>query len=405
MPLLITDYSWTQTESTVYISVPLKGARASQVDIIATDQYVKVHFPPYLFEAFLAQPVDEDKSTAKVGNGAALITLPKKTEELWDQLMLTTAGKETKKDLREKALKKHQEKLSDESKSKAEKQQAEKKYALKTMMELEQEERESIQKIKDSEQQKITAELESLQREQKEQLQIEKRTEKNATKNSTQKAACEAKAKADPTENSGLKSRTREELPAPRASGTIQVKFTPRVFPTALRESKVAEEEEWLNKQAEARRASGNVLEDLNDLKEEERNPDWLKDKGNTCFATGDYQGAVNAYSLAIRLNRKLPALFSNRAAGHLKLKNLHKAIEDSTEALQLLTPAVPANASARARAYVRRGTAFCQLQLYSEGLQEYQAALRIDPENTELQVDTQKIRNIIQGSAEEGQM
>ncbi|XP_072291209.1 dynein axonemal assembly factor 4-like [Eucyclogobius newberryi] len=408
MPLLITDYSWTQTASTVYVSVPLKGARASRVDIIATDQYIKVHFPPYLFEAFLAQPVDEDKSTAKVGNGAALITLPKKTEEIWDQLMLTTAGKETKKDLREKALIKHEEKLRAKAKAKVEKQQSEKKYALKTMMKLEQEERESIQKIKDFERQKTTAELEAWQQKQKDQLQIEKRNgmaQKNATKTSTQRAVCGAKATSDLTANRGLKSRTREELPPPRASGSIQLKFTPRVFPSALRESRVAEEEEWLSKQAEARRASSNALEHLNDLKEEERSPDWLKDKGNQCFATGDYQGAVNAYSLAIRLNRKLPALFSNRAACHLKLKNLHKAIEDSTEALELLTPAVPANAAARARAHVRRGTAFCQLQLYTEGLQEYQAAVRIEPENAALQVDTQKIRDIIQGSAEESQM
>lgn len=50
------------------------------------------------------------------------------------------------------------------------------------------------------------------------------------------------------------------------------------------------------------------------------------------CFVTGDYLGAVNAYSLAVRLNRKIPALYSNRAACHLKLRNLHKAIEDSSQ-------------------------------------------------------------------------
>lgn len=42
MPLLVTDYSWTQTESTVYISVPLKGAKAGKVDILSTDDYLKV---------------------------------------------------------------------------------------------------------------------------------------------------------------------------------------------------------------------------------------------------------------------------------------------------------------------------------------------------------------------------
>lgn len=50
------------------------------------------------------------------------------------------------------------------------------------------------------------------------------------------------------------------------------------------------------------------------------------------CFLRGDYLGAVNAYSLAIRLNPKAPALYSNRAACHLKLNNLHKSIEDSSQ-------------------------------------------------------------------------
>lgn len=113
----------------------------------------------------------------------------------------------------------------------------------------------------------------------------------------------------------------------------------------------------------------------------------------STCFQRADYQGAVNAYSLAIRLHPKIPALYSNRAACHLKLRNLHKAIEDCSEvslrprcvwgagalwmmslttspsqALRLLTPPVEANAAARARAHVRRGSAFCQLELYAEG-------------------------------------
>ena len=49
-------------------------------------------------------------------------------------------------------------------------------------------------------------------------------------------------------------------------------------------------------------------------------------------FATGNYQGAVNAYNLAIRLNSKIPAFYSNRAACHLKLRNLHKALDDTSK-------------------------------------------------------------------------
>uniref|UniRef100_A0A452VFW9 Dynein axonemal assembly factor 4 n=1 Tax=Ursus maritimus TaxID=29073 RepID=A0A452VFW9_URSMA len=201
------------------------------------------------------------------------------------------------------------------------------------------------------------------------------------------------------SENMFLEKLKEDSIPAPRSVGSIKINFTPRVFPTALRESQVAEEEEWLHKQAEARRALNTDIPELSDLKEEEKNPEWLKDKGNELFAKENYLAAVNAYNLAIRLNNKIPLLYLNRAACHLKLKNLHKAIEDSSKALELLTPPVPDNANGRMKAYIRRGTAFCQLELYIEGLQDYEAALKIDPSNKIVQNDAEKIRKIIQGT------
>uniref|UniRef100_A0A3Q1FNM6 Dynein axonemal assembly factor 4 n=1 Tax=Acanthochromis polyacanthus TaxID=80966 RepID=A0A3Q1FNM6_9TELE len=403
MPLLVSDYSWTQNDSTVHINVPLKGAKAVKVDIVCTDEYLKVSFPPYLFEAFLFEPVDEDRSSAKVGNGVALISLPKRTSKQWDQLMITN-DKDKKKEIRERALLRYQEKLCSESRQKAEKRQAEKKYALETMMKLEKEERENIQKIKDAEQEKTTSELAAWQLRQKQEAKEDAKL--NQRGNQNQQRAGKQRQENTLTNSEAKSSKKQTEPPPPRVSGNIQITFTPRVFPTALRESRVAEEEEWLNKQAEARRAvNSELLEELKDLKEEQKNPDWLKDKGDKCFASGDYLGAVNAYGLAIRLNRKIPALYSNRAACHLKLRNFHKAIEDASQALDLLTPPVPANAAARARASVRRGSAFCQLQLYAEGLQDFQAALKIDPHNEALQADTQRIREIVQGSAAETQI
>ncbi|XP_054476710.1 dynein assembly factor 4, axonemal [Anoplopoma fimbria] len=400
MPLLVTDYSWTQTDSTVCLSVPLKGTKVSRVDILSTEEYLKVHYPPYLFEAFLFEPVDDDRSTAKVGDGVAVFSLPKRTNKVWEHLMITTNDKE-KKEVREKALLKYQEKLSAESTSKAKKQHAEKKYALETMMKLEKEKRDSIQKIKDKERAKTTAELAAWQLGQKQKAEEEQQLKLHIQRDSHNKLKDRADVKLDQGGDSEATSKRKQEnLPAPRLVGNIQVTFTPRLFPTALRESRVPEEEEWLEKQAEARRAVNAHVDELEDLNEEERNPDWLKNKGDKCFVTGDYLGAVNAYSLAIRLNRKIPALYSNRAACHLKLKNLHKAIDDSSQALDLLTPPVAANAAARARANVRRGSAFCQLELYAEGLHDYQAALKIDPHNEALQADTKRIRDIIQGTA-----
>lgn len=42
MPLEFSDWSWTQSESTVHIRLPLRGAAAGKVDIMSTEQYLKV---------------------------------------------------------------------------------------------------------------------------------------------------------------------------------------------------------------------------------------------------------------------------------------------------------------------------------------------------------------------------
>ncbi|XP_060932401.1 dynein assembly factor 4, axonemal [Limanda limanda] len=401
MPLLVSDHSWTQTDSTVHIHVPLKGAKAEKVDIVSTDEYIKVHYPPYLFEAFLLEPVDDDRSSAKVGNGVAILNLMKRNKTVWNHLTINTDDKDLKKEIRERALLKYQEKLSSESTSKKVKQQAEKKYALETMMKLEQEARAGIQKTKDAERERTTAELEAWQLRQRREAEEEEelRRQRHDLKALSGKQETRRNVESGQSGKEVKPQKKPADVPAPRRTGNIQVAFTPRVFPTALRESRVEEEEEWLRKQAEGRRALNPDVDELQDLKEEDRNPDFLKDKGDKYFAAGDFLSAVNVYNLAIRLNRQMPALFSNRAACHLKLRNLHKALEDSSKALDLLTPPVAANAAARTRAHVRRGSAFCQLELYAEGLQDYQAALKIDPHNQALQDDTQRIRDVVQGT------
>uniref|UniRef100_A0A8C8TQD5 Dynein axonemal assembly factor 4 n=1 Tax=Peromyscus maniculatus bairdii TaxID=230844 RepID=A0A8C8TQD5_PERMB len=295
MPVRVSEFTWQQTPAEVFLSLPLRGVCVRDADVFCGESYLKVNFPPFLFEVFLYAPIDDGSSRAKIGNDMILFTLCKKEPVMWETLSMPSG--------------RNWENIFSE-------------------------------KVKE------------------------------------------------------------DGIPAPRSAGSIQISFTPRAFPTALRESQLAEEEEWLHKQAEARRAMSTDLPEFCDLKEEEKNPDWLKEKGNKLFATGNYLAAVDAYNLAIRLNRKIPLLYLNRAACHLKLRNLHKAIEDSSKALELLTPPVSDNASARMKAHVRRGTAFCQLELYVEGLQDYEAALKINPANAFVQKDAEKIRTIIQGTA-----
>uniref|UniRef100_A0A674CNK1 Dynein axonemal assembly factor 4 n=1 Tax=Salmo trutta TaxID=8032 RepID=A0A674CNK1_SALTR len=384
MPLIVKDYTWTQTETIVYINVPLKGVKVGKVDIFSTDEYLKVHFPPFLFEANQFEPID-DKSTAKIGNGVAVFTLQKKE----------TVGAPYKlREIRYRALLKAQIKLAAESKAKATKTQEERKYALETMMMLEEEGRARIQKMKDDEYEKATAELEAWKLKQgqiaegeaqpklqSQRIKVDKQSK--SEKIHVPRTSDRCKVKHDQKNSvQSISKKKQVDLPAPRSTGNIQIKFTPQVFPTALRESRVPEEEEWLQKQAEARRAINADLAELKDLTEEERIPDWLKEN-NKLFATGNYLAAINAYSLAMKLNRKIPAIYLSRAACHLKLRNLHKAIEDSSW-VSIHLPCV------NDKSHVRRGTAFCELEFYTEGLQDYQAALKIDPQNEALQADTQ---------------
>ena len=42
MPILVKDFTWEETESTVFIDVPLKGVASNKVDIFSAGQYLKV---------------------------------------------------------------------------------------------------------------------------------------------------------------------------------------------------------------------------------------------------------------------------------------------------------------------------------------------------------------------------
>ena len=42
MPVIVEDYTWSETINEVVIIVPLKGANPSKADIFSSDDYVKV---------------------------------------------------------------------------------------------------------------------------------------------------------------------------------------------------------------------------------------------------------------------------------------------------------------------------------------------------------------------------
>uniref|UniRef100_A0A8C8ZLH5 Dynein axonemal assembly factor 4 n=1 Tax=Prolemur simus TaxID=1328070 RepID=A0A8C8ZLH5_PROSS len=389
MPLQVSDYSWQQTKTAVFLSLPLKGVCVRDADVFCTENYLKVNFPPFLFEAFLYAPIDDASSKAKIGNDTVVFTLYKKEAAMWETLSLTGVNKEMLQKIREKSILQAQERAKEAIEAKAAAKREDQKYTLDAMMKIEEEERKKIEDMKESERIKATKELEAwkeCQRKAEEQKRIQREEKLHQKETQMEEERKNLKHKSLPR-NSSRYLATEGIM--------ITLIFSGKVSPFG----ETSFSFQWLHKQAEARRAMNTDIPELCDLKEEEKNPEWLKDKGNKLFATENYLAAINAYNLAIRLNNKIPLLYLNRAACHLKLKNLHKAIEDSSKALELLTPPVTDNANARMKAHVRRGTAFCQLELYVEGLQDYEAALKIDPSNKIIQNDAEKIRTVIQGT------
>jgi hypothetical protein len=103
-----------------------------------------------------------------------------------------------------------------------------KKEALKEQMKIEQEERERIQSVKEKEKVQTSKEIEKF----KEASLVAAKERPQAAKQEEQKSK---RVVAEEEE---------EALPAPRACKTLQVKFTPRVFPTPQRESTQRQENE-----------------------------------------------------------------------------------------------------------------------------------------------------------------
>ncbi|CAD7700226.1 unnamed protein product, partial [Ostreobium quekettii] len=70
-----------------------------------------------------------------------------------------------------------------------------------------------------------------------------------------------------------------------------------------------------------------------------DRQPAFLKDKGDALYEQRNYEGAANAYSRAIELDPSPAVYFANRAACHFKMGRHEACAGDCTAALERLRP------------------------------------------------------------------
>ncbi|CAF2135017.1 unnamed protein product [Rotaria magnacalcarata] len=401
MPVIIRDINWEETDINLVLHIPMKGAKANKLDVLSSDQYLKVSFPPFFYEVFLYDFVNDDKSRIIVQNGFVEVTLTKQNPRKWNQLSHPQSeDKEIMKALREEALNQISLKQKQRAEANSSLLNANKREAVREQMKLEGAERNRIDTIKKNERDKVSEEMKQFEENQKiqRQLAMQNHIKSNEIQLKEENNGTEKKKtifEENTSKNSLPEISLEPKLSTPlRETCRIAVNFTSRVFPTPLRESQTDIEEQWLRKQVESRQASTDLQLDLS---EKEKDIDYLKGKANQFFQQGNFQSAIGVYNHAIRVFPKVATLYSNRAACHFQVRNMMKCVEDCSRALELLDPPVPDNLLQRVKAHVRRGTAFCELELYAEGLLDYEAALKLSPDDEKVREDAQRIRNFLE--------
>lgn len=399
MPITVKDYSWKETEAEVDIVLPLKGVKASKADILSTERYIKVNYPPYLFEVYLHAEVIEEQCTARVGNGVIEFRLVKREVGLWGSLgSKETEDKHVLGEKRAEAVEKVRRVTAEQAKARAKKKREEEQFAIREQMKLEQEQRERIEAEKQRERDQANKELQRWKEEKRKKEEEQQQKREPARRLGCQVASKKASKTTTKVSSSAIwkttesgKTSQEVETPAPRRGGSIQVHFTARAFPTAARESMEAEEQEWLAKQAAARRITHPGEGEEGDVNE--RNPEFLKDRGIDFFQARNYEAAVNVFSEAVALNPALPQLFANRAACYLAMRKLDKCISDCCRALELYYPVVPSNQAARAKVFARRGSAYSQSNQLHLAVQDYEAAVALVPGDERLRDDLTRLK------------
>jgi len=98
------------------------------------------------------------------------------------------------------------------------------------------------------------------------------------------------------------------------------------------------------------------------------------KNIGNEEMKGGKYEEAMENYTQAINLDGRNAVYFCNRAAAHLKLNNLDKALRDCQIAIQLNRT--------YARAYGRMGVTYSTMNDHLRAYACYRKALELEPDN-----------------------
>lgn len=78
------EYTWTETNDTIDVVIPLKGVSLKEVDLLVTCSRIKVSYKPFLIDLNLCHEIIKGKGQAVAKKGTLKICLFKKNAgQLW----------------------------------------------------------------------------------------------------------------------------------------------------------------------------------------------------------------------------------------------------------------------------------------------------------------------------------
>ena len=417
MPIEIKEYSWHETESSVFITLPLNGIYKYKFDLFYSPEYVKVSYQPYFFEVFLPYKIwtdlnlddlkEESIDTLCEDNGVKcllennkiFLELSKLNHVLWHCLSLQLP-KNTRKVKRQEAVvwrHKYEELLK---RKKLREERARDRQAISDSIDQDEIYRNRLQEKKE----KIKSDFFVLD---EKEINIEKDSDKkvdtcksnisSCSNSCPQKVKQEVNLAHDVTKDIVKKSnysislasrvaKERERLrdiPPPRNSlmscsdlnteSTVQnskviiTTFTPKATKAPLREdrddeaarnNKAWEKKEYQQKHNLSNEHNKHADEVKGDTNPSDSDCQHLLQKGDQFFKNEDFASALEVFTHGIeKVNSQFAPFHNNRGAVNLMVGNYRGAITDCSQALELLVPKCSSNEVPRAKAHIRIGT------------------------------------------------
>lgn len=114
-------------------------------------------------------------------------------------------------------------------------------------------------------------------------------------------------------------------------------------------------------------------------IKDKGREPEAYYDRGNKKHLNEDFQGAVNDYTEAIKLDPNCIKAYKNRAAAYCGVNNFEGSVRDYTKVIELSS-----NNKNLARAYASRADVkYLHLDDYLGAIEDYDEAIKLEPDQS----------------------